>query len=56
MKLKLDENLPSGLVAILNSLGHQTDTVPQEGIACRDDRVVWKTAQEAGRFLITQDF
>ena len=55
MKLKLDENLPSGLVAILNSLGHQTDTVPQEGIAGRDDFVVWEAAQSAGRFLITQD-
>ena len=41
MKLKLDENLP--------------DTVPQEGLAGRDDQAVWNAAQEAMRFLITQD-
>jgi len=29
--------------------------VRTEGIAGRDDTVVWHAAQEAGRFLITQD-
>ena len=55
MKIKLDENMPTTLAAALRKLGHDADTVPQEGIAGRDDLCVWEAAQEAGRFLITQD-
>lgn len=55
MKLKLDENLPRRLVDVLQALGHDVDTVPEERIAGRDDGVVWDAAQSAGRFLITQD-
>ena len=55
MKLKLDENLPTALVHLLTSLGHDVDTVREEGIAGEDDTVVWRAAQDAGRFLITQD-
>jgi len=55
MKIKLDENLPVALVAILAALGHDVDTAPQEGLAGRDDLEIWRTTQQAGRFLITQD-
>ena len=55
MKIKLDENLPESLVAGLEALHHDTDTVPQEGLAGRDDCDVWAAAQQEGRFLITQD-
>jgi predicted nuclease of predicted toxin-antitoxin system len=55
VKLKLDENLPRRLVDFLATLGHDVDTVPEERLAGRDDGVVWNAAQEAGRFLITQD-
>ena len=55
MKIKLDENLPESLVAELATLNHDADTVPQEGLAGRDDPDVWAAAQAAGRFLITQD-
>ncbi len=55
MKLKLDENLPEALVAELAALGYDTDNVRQEGLAGTDDPTVWRAAQEAGRFLITQD-
>lgn len=55
MRIKLDENLPAGLVPLLSDLGHQVDTVPAEGIAGGDDDVVWRAAQMDGRFLITQD-
>lgn len=55
MKLKLDENLPASLAGILTQLGHLTDTVPDENLAGSDDPRVWEAAQEAGRFLITQD-
>lgn len=33
MNIKLDENMPYRLVDILAQLGHQVDTIPQEGIA-----------------------
>lgn len=55
MKIKLDENLPFRLVRVLAQLGHDADTVSQEGLAGRDDPHVWDAVQRAGRFLITQD-
>lgn len=55
MKIKLDENLPESLLTTLTALGHDTDNVRLEGLAGRPDPDVWQAAQEAGRFLITQD-
>ena len=55
MKIKLDENMPARLVGILLDLGHEADTVPEEGLAGRPDEAIWGAAQESGRFLITQD-
>ena len=40
MRIKLDENLPAGLVPLLTVLGHEVDTVPAEGIGGEDDDVV----------------
>jgi predicted nuclease of predicted toxin-antitoxin system len=55
VRLKLDENLPHTLVGLLSQLGHDVDTVPNEGLAGKDDGKVWTVTQAAGRFLITQD-
>ena len=55
MKLKLDENMPLALVDLLSKRGHDVDTVSDEGLAGKKDDVVWVAAQEAGRFLVTQD-
>jgi len=55
MKLKLDENLPDGLLRELTALGHDADNVRQEAITGRSDADVWQAAQAAGRFFITQD-
>jgi predicted nuclease of predicted toxin-antitoxin system len=55
MKIKLDENLPSELVGVLTALGHDVDTVVEEGLAGRDDGTVWLAAQHAARLLVTQD-
>jgi predicted nuclease of predicted toxin-antitoxin system len=55
MKIKLDENIPIRIASVLNRLGHETDTVPQEGLAGQNDIRVWEAAQRAGCFLITQD-
>jgi predicted nuclease of predicted toxin-antitoxin system len=55
VKIKLDENLPVRLARALEKLGHDTDTIPEEGLAGRNDLLIWEAAQEAERFLITQD-
>jgi len=55
MKIKLDENIPGRLVSVLSQLGHDVDTVVQEGLSGRDDERIWHVAQETNRFLITQD-
>lgn len=55
MRIKLDENLPRRLAQELTRLGHDADTVPEEGLGGRTDQDVWLAAQRSGRFLITQD-
>jgi predicted nuclease of predicted toxin-antitoxin system len=55
MKVKLDENIPVGLVGILNRYGHNAVTVPQQGLAGQPDVVIWDAAQRESRFLITMD-
>ncbi len=55
MNIKLDENMPAALAQRLAKLGHEVNTVLEEGIGGSSDEVVWETVQEEGRFLITQD-
>jgi len=55
VKIKLDENLPDGLVSILTGLAHDVDTVRGEQLTGRADSDVWSAAQADERFLITQD-
>jgi predicted nuclease of predicted toxin-antitoxin system len=55
VKVKLDENLPRALVEELVQLGHEVDTVPEEGMGGRSDHEIWSACQQAGRFLVTQD-
>ena len=55
MKIKLDENLPARLVPLLKKLGHQVDTVVDEGLAGKPDINVWHMVIQENRFLITQD-
>lgn len=55
MRIKIDENLPQRLRPLLQGLGHDVDTVPDEGLrGAKDDRL-WPAVQEARRFLITKD-
>jgi len=42
MKIKLDENLPTQLAGILGSLGHDVETVVQEGLAGFSDADIWE--------------
>ena len=55
MKIKLDENVPERLVAVLTALDHDVDSVRAEQLIGRADPDVWNAAQTARRFLITQD-
>jgi predicted nuclease of predicted toxin-antitoxin system len=55
VKIKTDENLPAALARHLCDLGHDVDTVWDEGLQGRNDGQIWQAAQAEGRFLITQD-
>lgn len=55
MKIKLDENLPMALATRLRGLGHDVETVREEGLEGKKDDRIWTSAQSEGRFLITQD-
>lgn len=55
MKIKLDENLPASLAAVLSNLSHDVHTIAQEGLSGSSDRDVWDATQRDERFLITQD-
>jgi predicted nuclease of predicted toxin-antitoxin system len=55
MKIKLDENIPISLQPLLEGLGHNVDNVIVENLIGMSDQAVWDAAQQAQRFLITQD-
>ena len=55
MKIKLDENLPYRLAAVLNDLGHDVHTLHGESLLGHADTEIWEAAQRESRFLITQD-
>ena len=55
MRIKIDENMPARLSDVLIKLGHDVETVPEEGLAGTVDDIVWQASQEERRFLITQD-
>jgi predicted nuclease of predicted toxin-antitoxin system len=55
VKFKLDENLPFELVADLRGLGHEADTVADEGLRGAPDSTVVEAAFAAGRILFTLD-
>ena len=55
MRIKLDENLPLKLAVSLAALGHDVDTVLEEGLAGHADMDIWQIAQREKRVLITQD-
>ena len=55
MKVKLDENLPLQLAGLLRALGHESETVHDEGLVGHEDSEIWEATQRASRFLVTQD-
>ena len=55
MRFKLDENLPVELVTDLRDLGHDADTVADEGLRGAADPAVVGAASAADRILFTLD-
>ncbi len=55
MKFKLDENLPTELAADLRVIGHEADTVLDEGLRGAADTKLVQVATAAGRILLTLD-
>ena len=55
MRVKLDENLPERLAGALLELGHDVDTVIQEGLQGQEDEELWPKVQAASRLLVTKD-
>ena len=55
MRFKLDENLPVELAADLRAIGHDADTVADEGLCGEADPAVVEAATIAGRILLTLD-
>ncbi len=55
MKIKLDENLPNQLAALLHELGHDVHTTYEEGLNGCADQDIWDASQNESRFLLTQD-
>ena len=55
MRIELDENLPTHLATLLQELGHDVHTTPEEGLSGRPDEEIWEASKRESRFLITQD-
>ena len=55
MKWKLDENLPTEIVALLESRGHDAVTVLHEAMGGAPDETVFAACQKEGRILLTLD-
>lgn len=55
MRIKLDENLPARARSILSDLGHDVDTVEDEGLAGADDPTVSTAATDDRRLVVTLD-
>lgn len=55
MRLKLDENIASAAKDALIALGHEVDTVVDEGLAGAGDRDVLSAAVAENRVLVTCD-
>jgi predicted nuclease of predicted toxin-antitoxin system len=55
MKIKLDENVTTGVIPVLKKLGRDVQTTSEEGLTGKPDRELWSAARSEERFLITQD-
>ncbi|RMD65440.1 hypothetical protein D6833_02995 [Candidatus Parcubacteria bacterium] len=55
VRIKVDEDLPLTVAALLREAGHEAETVLEEGLQGWKDPDLWRVVQEEGRFLVTAD-
>lgn len=55
MKFKLDENIGKRGLELLQSAGHDVETVCEEGLGGEPDDVIFNAVVKEGRALITLD-
>jgi predicted nuclease of predicted toxin-antitoxin system len=54
-QVKVDEDLPSAVVAMLHAKGYEAVGVLQQGMQGWKDPELWQAVQSEGRFLVTAD-
>lgn len=55
MRIKVDEDLPLEVAALLRDRGYDAETVREEGLGGSKDGPLWATVQAEARFLVTAD-
>jgi len=55
VQIKVDEDLPRQVVALLREKGYQADSVVGQGMAGWKDAELWRKVQNENRFLVTAD-
>lgn len=55
MQIKLDENMPGSAARVLKAAGHDVDSAYEEGLAGKNDEVLFRAVRENRRVLITLD-
>jgi predicted nuclease of predicted toxin-antitoxin system len=55
MRFKIDENLPTEIVAELRGAGHEAESVYDEGLVGASDPVILDRARSESRVLLTLD-
>ena len=55
MQIKVDEDLPRQVVALLREKGYRADSVVEQGMSGWKDAELWRKIQIEERFLVTAD-
>lgn len=55
MQIKVDEDLPRRVVALLREKGYKADSVVEQAMAGWKDVELWRKIQTESRFLVTAD-
>lgn len=55
MRFKVDENLPDACVGWLTELGHEADSVADEGLIASTDEILLDACRDEGRAILTLD-
>ncbi|MBI4602091.1 MAG: DUF5615 family PIN-like protein [Planctomycetes bacterium] len=55
MRVKVDEDLPLAVADVVQSVGHEVATVPEQGWTGWTDDRIWAAVRAEGRILLTAD-